>query len=177
MENGICPVCINTIEKKLILSCNHEFCTTCIHAWAVQAWEKNESNTNEKPSCPMCRASFSMSVFDDFDDGNRCSCGKKNPDVTHETSNFHNTYLFNDVYNSDINEFLKNEYERLFANEVLEHVEEGLILAELGRYFDVDRVAYKMSDNMLEKIGSTSEEHREQGKSWFYDYMQGNLLI
>jgi len=171
MENEQCPVCLENIEQEIGLPCDHKFCATCIHSWAVQAWEENESNTNDKPTCPLCRTSFSMSVFDEFDDGDRCQCGKKNPDATHESSNSHNTYLFNDKYNSDIYKFLDNEYKRLFETEVLRYVERGLRSVEMGRYFDIAGLAYKMSDNMLTKIGSNSEEHREKGKTWFYDYI------
>ena len=38
-----CPICLDEIVKKAVLSCNHEMCSLCIIRWL------NEDNT-----CPIC---------------------------------------------------------------------------------------------------------------------------
>ena len=40
-----CPICLEEIQKKAVLSCKHEMCSVCIIKWL-----------NEDHSCPICRA-------------------------------------------------------------------------------------------------------------------------
>lgn len=44
-----CPICLDEIVKKAVLSCNHEMCSLCIIRWL------NEDNT-----CPICRAEIDI---------------------------------------------------------------------------------------------------------------------
>jgi hypothetical protein len=45
-----CPICYNK-KCNVHTACNHEFCDKCIITWI---------SNNEKPTCPICRHSFSI---------------------------------------------------------------------------------------------------------------------
>lgn len=44
-----CPICLDQIQKKAVLSCKHEMCSVCIIKWL-----------NEDHSCPICRAEVNV---------------------------------------------------------------------------------------------------------------------
>jgi hypothetical protein len=46
MESGTtdCVICYNTIDKPVVLDCNHLFCEECAHEWFEL-----------ESSCPLCR--------------------------------------------------------------------------------------------------------------------------
>ena len=55
-EENLCPICLNQIKDKIILSCKHEFCFICLNEW---------SNKNNR--CPMCRQLFQNLINDNTD--------------------------------------------------------------------------------------------------------------
>ena len=52
VEN-LCPICLNEIKDKIILSCKHEFCFICLNEWS-----------NKGNRCPMCRRLFKNLIDD-----------------------------------------------------------------------------------------------------------------
>ena len=44
-----CAICLNVIDKKAILPCNHSYCIRCVAIWA-----------KSHKSCPFCRKNFNF---------------------------------------------------------------------------------------------------------------------
>ena len=74
-----CPICKDEFSNKIKLPCNHEFCTDCLYMWT-----NTRTNSRTKPTCPMCRTKFNMSIFSESDSivNNTCNCGGSN--INHE---------------------------------------------------------------------------------------------
>eukprot|EP01107_Rhizomastix_libera_P013946 TRINITY_DN4111_c0_g1_i1.p1 TRINITY_DN4111_c0_g1~~TRINITY_DN4111_c0_g1_i1.p1 ORF type:complete len:261 (+),score=37.56 TRINITY_DN4111_c0_g1_i1:445-1227(+) len=57
-EQNICPICQDSLDKPIILSCHHIFCEDCIGEWL-----------SKQNSCPMCRSSIENAGFSPFCSG------------------------------------------------------------------------------------------------------------
>jgi hypothetical protein len=53
-----CPICYETVSKRVTMPCSHAFCCECTKEWLQTCNEENKQVT-----CPMCR--FLMKTQDE----------------------------------------------------------------------------------------------------------------
>lgn len=51
-QNDFCSICLNKINEKIELSCNHLFCNDCILKWVCTS---SSSSACKDSNCPLCR--------------------------------------------------------------------------------------------------------------------------
>ena len=181
VEDEKCPVCIDIIDQKFRLPCNHEFCTSCIYEWA-----ENDRKTRVQPRCPMCRTGFPMSVFNGVNTprghSNRCECGKLNPNSTHHYTNSHNTYLFVHAYRRNLDHFLDEEFDRLFGSLVTGYMTEATDFFNRTSSGNpvppsaiFGRASERLSYSVMKRVGSASQRLRQQAVVWVKNYLQGRF--
>lgn len=190
-EEENCSICIDSFENKFKLPCGHEFCLECIHSWAV-----SNRQTLPQPRCPVCRATFHMHIFNRSSPVGsneiRCECGKLNPNRTHYSTVQHNKYLFIYRYRRVIENFLENEFERLFRREldrVLYDVrgwQTRIFNEETSNNNTVSRRLYetivnktcdRMSYYVIRKVGSNSNRMKVKAAEWVESYLVSNYEI
>ena len=100
-QKKICSICLNLIDKKIILDCEHTFCKKCILKWLC-------INSN----CPMCRGNINNNIMHQS-----INFGLKNKiilliDEYHVNLNLHDLPLdLNDMYLNDLKGIYLNELE------------------------------------------------------------------
>ena len=116
----------------------------------------------------------------------RCECGKLNPNITHWATVQHNKYLFIHRYNSVIEDFLENEFERIFRPnmdtvliEVREWEKRRSLNSNNTELYNsiIDKTSVQVSNYVIKKVGSNSNRIRGKVVEWVQNYLRANYEV